>query len=90
MLAVQNQQPLHLRGPDKMMDKAVLEKQALEAALRPLGEIVVEIGINKRLNQYTKDEMLRCIECIVDAYQNYLTQQLALVYEDFFEVPDEQ
>ena len=55
-----------------MIDKTPQEQQALAAALRPLGEIVTEIGMDKPLSAYTREEVLSLIETIVDAYQKHL------------------
>lgn len=55
-----------------MIDKTPLEQQAFVSALRPLGEIVTEIGMDKPLSAYTRQEVLTLIETIVDAYQKHL------------------
>ena len=55
-----------------MIDKTPLEQQALASALRPLGETVIEIGMDKPLSAYTREEVLTLIETIVDAWQKYL------------------
>ena len=55
-----------------MIDKTPLEQQALVAVLRPLGEIVTEIGMDKPLSAYTREEVLILIEVVVDAYQKHL------------------
>jgi hypothetical protein len=52
-----------------MIDKTPLEQQALEAALRPLGEVAAEIGFDKPLAAYTKEQALTVIEAIVSGYQ---------------------
>lgn len=57
-----------------MIDKTLVEQQALEAALRPLGEIATEIGFERSLSGYTREEVLRLIEAVVDAYQHYLLE----------------
>ena len=55
-----------------MIDKTLLEQQALVAALRPLGEAVTEIGMDKPLSAYTREEVLILIETVVDAWQKHL------------------
>ena len=55
-----------------MIDKTPLEQQALASALRPLGEAVAEIGMDKPLSAYTREEVLTLIEVVVDAYQKHL------------------
>lgn len=55
-----------------MIDKTLLEQQALAAALHPLGEAVTEIGMDKPLSAYTREEVLTLIEVIVDAWQKHL------------------
>ena len=70
-----------------MIDKRVIEQQALESVLRPLAEIVLEIGIDKTLADYSKAEALSVAECIVDAYQAYMEKKLNEIYEEYFEVP---
>ena len=55
-----------------MIDKTPLEQQALASALRPLGETVAEIGMDKPLSAYTREEVLTLIEAVVDSYQRHL------------------
>jgi hypothetical protein len=55
-----------------MIDKTPLEQQALTAALRPLGEAVTEIGMDKPLSAYSRSEVLILVETVVDAYQKHL------------------
>jgi len=55
-----------------MIDKTPLEQQALASVLRPLGEVVAEIGMDKSLSAYTREEVLTLIETVVDAWQKYL------------------
>lgn len=60
-----------------MIDKTPLEQQALAATLRPLGEIVAEIGMDKLLSAYTRAEVLTLVETVVDAWQKYLADDNA-------------
>jgi len=55
-----------------VIDKIPLEQQALASALQPLGEVVAEIGMDKPLSAYTREEVLILIETVVDAYQKHL------------------
>ncbi len=54
-----------------MIDKTHLEELALVSALSPLGEIAAEIGLDKSLSDYTREEALTLIEVVVSAYQKY-------------------
>ena len=54
-----------------MIDKTHLEELALAAALPFLGEIATEIGMEKHLAEYTREEALTLIEVVVSAYQKY-------------------
>ena len=54
-----------------MIDKTHLEELALDAALPFLGEIATEIGMEKPLAEYTREEALTLIEVVVSAYQQY-------------------
>ena len=57
-----------------MIDKTHLEELALASALSPLGEIVTEIGMEKPLAEYTREEALTMIEVVVSAYQKYILE----------------
>jgi len=70
-----------------VIDKRVIERQALESVLRPLAEMVLEIGIDKPLADYSRAEVLSMVECIVDGYQAYMEKKLHEIYEEYFEVP---
>ena len=65
-----------------MIDKTPLEQQALAAALYPLGEAATEIGMDKPLSAYTREEVLILIETIVDAYQKHLLDNPPLNYKE--------
>ena len=54
-----------------MIDKTHLEELALASALSPLGEIATEIGMEKPLAEYTREEALTMIEVVLSAYQQY-------------------
>ena len=55
-----------------MIDRTSLEEEALASTLRPLGETVAEIGMDKPLSAWTREEVLLLVETAVDAYQKYL------------------
>ena len=57
-----------------MIDKTHLEELALAAALPFLGEIATEIGMEKPLAEYTREEALTLIEVVVSAYQKYILE----------------
>ncbi len=51
-----------------------LERAAMAAALRPLGEYVASIGMQRPLADYTREEVLAMIEVVVTAYQMYFRE----------------
>lgn len=53
-----------------MIDPTDLEKQAMAAALRPLGEYVAEIGMHRPFAEMTRHEVLTIVEVVVTAYQD--------------------
>ncbi len=53
-----------------MIDMTDFERSAIQGCLRPLAECVAEIGMNKPLSAYSKEDILTLIEVIVTAYQN--------------------
>ncbi len=55
-----------------MIDSTDLEKAAMAAALRPLGEYVGSIGMNRPLAEYSKDEVLTLVEVVITAYQEHM------------------
>ena len=60
----------------------------MRAALAPLGEYVASIGMDRPLADYGKDEVLRLVEVVVDAYQAHmLAEHERMVERDrtFFE-----
>jgi hypothetical protein len=52
-----------------MVDLTDFERAAIQSCLKPLGECVAEIGMDKPLSAYTKDQVLALIEVVVEAYQ---------------------
>ena len=57
-----------------MIDATVTERAAMAAALHPLGEFVAEVGLEKPLADYTRDQILTLVEVIVDAYHDHLVE----------------
>lgn len=57
-----------------MIDATDTEKSALAAALRPLGDYVVALGVERPLAAYRRAEILTLIEIVVDAFQAHLLE----------------
>jgi hypothetical protein len=57
---------------NNMIDLTVIEKEAIESALKPVGEYVTEIGINKPLAEYSREEVLCLIEVALSAYFDFM------------------
>lgn len=55
-----------------MIDITKLEKEAIESALKPLGEYVAEVGMEKPLSQYKREEILCLIEVALSAYFDFM------------------
>ncbi|QLS00505.1 DUF6511 domain-containing protein [Enterobacter roggenkampii] len=56
----------------QMIDPSEMELAAMASCLAPLGECVGSIGMQRPLAEYSKDEVLRLIEVVVSAYQEYM------------------
>jgi hypothetical protein len=56
------------------MDFTDIEKIAIQKTLQPLGEIVAEIGMDKPLSAYTRDQVLTLIEVVVGNFQMFVVQ----------------
>lgn len=54
---------------NKMIDLTKAEKNSIESALKPLGEYVAEIGMDRPISDYSREEILCLIEVAVTAYQ---------------------
>jgi len=61
-------------GEDIMIDASETEQAAMAAALRPLGDYVVAVGVERPLAAYRRDEILVLIELVIDAYQAHLLE----------------
>lgn len=53
-----------------MVDLSEQERAAIRAAMRPLGEIMGEIGWSTRLQDLTEAQVLTLIEVVVGAFQD--------------------
>lgn len=58
-----------------MIDLTRKEKDSIESALKPLGEYVAEIGMDRPLSSYSREEVLCLIEVAVTAYQDSMRQK---------------
>ncbi|MBF0190248.1 MAG: hypothetical protein HQL99_03740 [Magnetococcales bacterium] len=63
-----------LLGVTSMTDATDLEKAAMASVLTPLGEYVANIGMQRPLAAYTRQEVLTLIEVVITAYQNYFSK----------------
>ena len=61
-----------------MVDMTEEERAAIGACLRPLGECVTEIGADKPLAAYSKEQILTLIEVVVTAYQNAMMRSASM------------
>ncbi len=57
---------------NNMIDLTVIEKAAIESALKPVGEYVTEIGMDKPLSNYSREEVLCLIEVALSAYFDFM------------------
>lgn len=57
-----------------MIDATDTEKAALAAALRPLGDYVVALGVERPLAAYSREEILTLVEIVVDTFQAHLLE----------------
>jgi hypothetical protein len=53
-----------------MVDLTDIERAAIRAALRPVAEVLAEIGWTTRLNALTEAQVLTLIEVAVGAFQD--------------------
>ena len=73
---------------DAVIDPSNLELAAMRAALAPLGDYVSTIGMDRPLADYRKEEVLRLVEVVVDAYQAHMLnehERMAAKERAFFE-----
>lgn len=57
-----------------MIDATDIERQCMERTLKPLGEVVAEIGMQKPLSAYSRAEVLTLIEVVVGNYLTFRAQ----------------
>lgn len=55
-----------------VIDPSDLELDAMRAALAPLGDYVSSIGMERPLADYRREEVLRLVEVVIDAYQAHM------------------
>jgi hypothetical protein len=71
-----------------VIDPSDLELDAMRAALAPLGDYVSTIGMDRPLADYRKEEVLRLVEVVVEAYQAHMLdehERMATRERAFFE-----
>ena len=57
---------------NNMIDLTKNEKEAIESALKPVGEYVAEIGMDRPLSSYSREEVLCLIEVALGAYFEFM------------------
>ena len=57
-----------------MIDATETERAAMAASLHPLGEFVAQVGLEKPLAEYTREQILTLVEVVVDAYHDHLAE----------------
>ncbi len=73
---------------DAVIDPTDMELAAMRAAIIPLGDYVASIGMDRPLADYRKEEVLRLIEVVIDAYQAHMLdehERMAAKDRAFFE-----
>lgn len=58
-----------------VIDPYDLELDAMRAALAPLGDYVSSIGMERPLADYRREEVLRLVEVVIDAYQAHMLDE---------------
>lgn len=58
-----------------VVDPTEMEKAAMQAALKPLGECVARMGLHRPPAEWSRDEVLRLVEVVIDAYQAEMIEQ---------------
>ena len=67
-----------------MVDLTEQEQAAMRAAMKPVAEIMAEIGWSVRLNELTEQQVLTLIECAVGRFQDAMR---ATAKTDASEIP---
>ena len=60
---------------DAVIDPSDLELAAMRAALAPLGDYISTIGMERPVADYRKEEVLRMVEVVIDAYQAHMLKE---------------
>ena len=71
-----------------MIDPTDMEVSAMRSCLSPLGQFVGEIGMDRALADYSKDEILQLVDVVVTAYQSHMLaehQRMAAMERAFLE-----
>lgn len=67
------------KGPlitgDDVIDPSEAELSAMRQCLKPLGEAASEIGIDRALSSYSRDEALQLINAVVTTYVEAMVQE---------------
>ena len=58
-----------------MVDPNEMETAAMQACLRPLGEYVGSVGLQRPLADYSRDEVLTLVDVVVTAYQDHMVEE---------------
>jgi propanediol dehydratase small subunit len=58
-----------------VIDPTDMERAALQSALKPLGECVALLGLRRPPADWSREEVLRLIEVVVDAYQAQMIEE---------------
>jgi hypothetical protein len=72
------------RRSSAVVDLTEQEQAAMRAAMKPVAEIMAEIGWSARLNELTEQQVLTLIECAIGGFQDALR---ATAKTDASEIP---
>jgi Family of unknown function (DUF6511) len=59
----------------QMIDPSDMEIAAMQCCLKPLGEYVASVGMERPLSDYTREEILTLVDVVVTAYQDRMLQE---------------
>jgi hypothetical protein len=65
-----------------MVDLTAQEQAAIRAAMKPVAEIMEEIGWGKRLADLTEVQVLTLIELAIDSFQTAMRAQASINSEE--------
>ena len=57
-----------------MIDPTKNETRAMQSTLRPLGDFVTSVGMQRPLADYSQAEVLQLIEVVITSYQKTLQE----------------